>query len=138
MDNRSMRHNPLPLIALVALVVGIPAEADQGPAKSSIEAALGGSHSSNDTFLSPDEAFRFDALADGPDHIRLTWRITEGYYLYKARIKVSSSSDRAQLGELALPAGEVKVDDYFGKQEVYHHDIVGSVPVARAGGAYLD
>ncbi len=88
-------------------------------------------------FLPPDQAFRFAALPDGPDSIRLIWGITDGYYLYRARIKASSDTSRAKLGELILPAGETKMDEYFGKQEVYHHDIVGSISVARSSSGDL-
>jgi thioredoxin:protein disulfide reductase len=88
-------------------------------------------------FLPPDQAFRFSALADGPDSIRLIWGITDGYYLYRARIKASSDTSQATLGELTLPAGETKMDEYFGKQEVYHHDIVGSISVARSSSGDL-
>lgn len=88
-------------------------------------------------FLPPDQAFRFSALADGPDSIRLIWGITDGYYLYRARIKASSDTSQAKLGELTLPAGETKMDEYFGKQEVYHHDIVGSISVARSSSGDL-
>jgi thiol:disulfide interchange protein DsbD len=107
----------------------------QAKAATGIETALGAGKglSSEPDFLSPDEAFHFSALADGPDKIRLIWGITDGYYLYRARIKASSDSDQAKLGELVLPTGETKVDEYFGKQEVYHHDIVGSISVARSG-----
>ena len=103
-------------------------------AASGIDTALsgGGSHGDAD-FLSPDEAFHFNALADGPDKMLLSWGIADGYYLYRARIKASSDSKQAKLGELTLPTGETKVDEYFGKQEVYHHDIGGSISVARSG-----
>jgi thiol:disulfide interchange protein DsbD len=113
-----------------------PAAAGQSKAASGIQAALARSQAEPD-FLPPDEAFRFNALAEGPDKIRLTWGITDGYYLYRARIKASSDSEQAKLGELTLPTGETKVDEYFGKQEVYHHDIVGSVSVARASSGDL-
>jgi thioredoxin:protein disulfide reductase len=104
-----------------------------------IQTALNGGRDqqSEPDFLPPDEAFRFNALADGPDKIRLTWGVTDGYYLYRARIKASSDSEAAKLGELVLPTGETKIDDYFGKQEVYHHDLVGSVSVARTGAGDL-
>ncbi len=105
-------------------------------ATAGIEAALGHGQSEPD-FLPPDEAFHFNALADGPDKIRLTWGITDGYYLYRARIKASSDSKTAKLGELTLPTGETKIDEYFGKQEVYHHDFVGSISVARSGAGDL-
>jgi thiol:disulfide interchange protein DsbD len=125
--------------ALLVIWLGDMRPAHAGSA-AGVEAALGTARtqSRQPDFLSPDEAFRFDALADGPDRIRLIWEITDGYYLYRARIKASSTSDRAQLGDLTLPTGETKIDDYFGKQEVYHHQLVGTLPVARAGGAPME
>ncbi len=132
------------LVVAVALLVSwiapsVQAEAARTPSAAGIDAALvAGRNSSGDAdFLPPDEAFRFNALADGPDRIRLVWEITDGYYLYRARIKASTSSDHAQLGDLALPTGETKIDDYFGKQEVYHHELIGTVSVARSGGTQL-
>ncbi len=103
-----------------------------------IEAVLGkstGLKSSGDEFLPADEAFRFDALSDGPDHVKLVWQIADGYYLYRARVKVGTTSNQAQLGALEMPAGETKTDEYFGKQEIYHHQLVAGVPVARASSA---
>src|ERR1700722_10843350 len=76
-------------------------------------------------------------MADGPDSIRLIWGVTDGYYLYRARIKASSDTTQAKLGELTLPTGETKMDEYFGKQEVYHHDVVGSISVARSSSGDL-
>ena len=104
-----------------------------------IEAVLGAakSKSSGDEFLPPDEAFRFDAIADGPDHVRLIWQIAEGYYLYRGRIKAATTSGQAQLGALEMPTGETKTDEYFGKQEIYHHELVAGIPVARSGATQL-
>jgi thiol:disulfide interchange protein DsbD len=134
----TLPYRRMPLFLAVFLLLAGPALAGivAGKASTGIETALGagkGPSSAEPDFLSPDEAFRFSALADGPDKIRLIWGITDGYYLYRARIKASSDGDSAKLGELVLPTGETKVDEYFGKQEVYHHDIVGSISVARSG-----
>ena len=105
-----------------------------GTTRAALDSALSGNRvKSDDDFLPPDEAFRFAALPDGSDHIRLVWEITDGYYLYRARIKVASASDRTKIGELALPTGETKTDEYFGKQEIYHHQLVGSLSIMRAG-----
>jgi thioredoxin:protein disulfide reductase len=111
----------------------------ESKAPSGIAAALRAAQqkSGEPDFLPPDEAFRFSALADGPDSIRLIWGVTDGYYLYRARIKASSDSSQAKLGELTLPTGETKMDEYFGKQEVYHHDVVGSISVARSSSGDL-
>jgi thioredoxin:protein disulfide reductase len=107
-----------------------------------IDAVLGKSKSGNvasgsDEFLPPDEAFRFNAFPDGPDHVKLVWQIAEGYYLYRARVKASTSSDKAQLGGLEMPKGETKTDEYFGRQEIYHRELVVGVPIARASSAEL-
>lgn len=104
-----------------------------------IDAVLGASKakSGGDEFLPPDEAFRFDAIPDGPDHVRLIWQIADGYYLYRTRVKAATTSDKAQLGALEMPTGETKSDEYFGKQEIYHHELVAGVPVARASAAEL-
>jgi thiol:disulfide interchange protein DsbD len=105
---------------------------------STIDAVLkGGKKSSGDDFLPVDEAFRFSAFADGADHVKLVWQIADGYYLYRARVKVSTSSPQAQLGALQMPTGEIKQDEFFGKQEIYHHELVAGVPVARASAAAL-
>ncbi len=112
-----------------------PQPAAQG---SGIDALLGSARSSGDDFLPPDQAFRFDALAEGTDRVRLNWEIAEGYYLYRARIKVKTPSTSAQLGPPQFPPGQVKTDAYFGKQEVYHRELVVSVPVARSSGGELD
>jgi thiol:disulfide interchange protein DsbD len=111
----------------------------QPPSASSINAILGAARNSNeDEFLPPDQAFQLAAYADGPDKVRLEWVIHEGYYLYKSRIKVASTSAQAQLGTPALPQGKEKEDEYFGKQEVYHDELTATVPVARAAGSALD
>lgn len=105
-----------------------------------IDAVLGASKAKSgggDEFLQPDEAFRFDAIPDGPDHVRLIWQIADGYYLYRTRVKAATTSDKAQLGALEMPKGETKSDEYFGKQEIYHHELVAGVPVARASAAEL-
>ena len=121
-----------------------PAHADVSPVECQFEAGDGGiaavlgqKKSAEPDFLPPDQAFRFSALPDGPDSIRLIWGVTDGYYLYRARIKASSDTTQAKLGDLTLPAGETKMDEYFGKQEVYHHDVVGSISVARSSSGDL-
>ena len=118
--------------------IGAPASAES-KAPNGIAAALRAAQqkSGEPDFLSPDEAFRFSAMAQGPDSIRLIWGVTDGYYLYRARIKASSDTTQAKLGELTLPTGETKMDEYFGKQEVYHHDVVGSISVARSSSGDL-
>jgi thioredoxin:protein disulfide reductase len=143
----TIKHITHGLLLPVLFVLGMDAAYATTPSESSassltpggIQAALGasGAKSTGDNFLPPDEAFRFDAIPDGPDRVRLIWQIADGYYLYRARIKAATSTDQAQLGALEMPTGETKNDEYFGKQEVYHHELVAGVPVARSAAAQL-
>ena len=137
--------------ALLLMSLGLPVQAqtaspappDPAPApsqaapKGGINALLDSVKASGDDFLPPDRAFRFDALPDGTDRVRLNWEIADGYYLYRTRIKVATPSTRAQLGAPQMPQGQIKTDEYFGRQEVYHHELVATVPVLRTtGGAF--
>ena len=135
-----MRHILIAVLLVAAL--GAQAQSPAPPAgahkASGIDAVLGAARNGGDDFLPPDQAFRFGALADGSDRVRLDWQIAEGYYLYRARIKVSTTSPGAQLGTTQFPPGQVKTDEYFGRQEVYHHELVATVPVARASGGVLE
>lgn len=102
-----------------------------------LAAAKARSGGSADDFLPPDQAFRFDALAAGSDGVRLNWEIADGYYLYRSRIKVATTSTGAHLGTTQFPPGQVKNDEYFGRQEIYHHELSAIVPVVRARGGAL-
>jgi thioredoxin:protein disulfide reductase len=118
-----------------------PASSSAGPAAAApakgLGSVLGSVKTTGDDFLSADQAFRFDALAGGSDRVVLNWEIAEGYYLYRARIKVASDSAAAQLGAPQFPPGQFKTDEYFGRQEIYHHELRVTVPVARAAGGAL-
>lgn len=135
----------LSAVLATVLVAALPAQpAHAGldlPASSNAKPATGFAStlkkSAEPDFLPPDQAFRFTALPDGPESIRLIWGVTDGYYLYRARIKASSDGSQVKVGALTLPAGETKMDEYFGKQEVYHHDVVGSIAVTRSSSGDL-
>jgi thioredoxin:protein disulfide reductase len=121
--------------ALALALLGLPALAAGPPASAAPAAGLLGSvKATGDDFLPPEQAFRFDALEGGSDRVQLNWEIAEGYYLYRARIKVATTSTAAQLGAPEFPPGQFKTDEYFGRQEIYHHELRVAVPVARAAG----
>jgi thiol:disulfide interchange protein DsbD len=83
-------------------------------------------------FLPSDAAFRFGAGLPQPDSIPLTWVIADGYYLYKDKISVESTTPNVQLGKPVLPQGKAKHDEYFGDTEVYYEVLEATLPVARA------
>ncbi|HVO47032.1 MAG TPA: protein-disulfide reductase DsbD [Steroidobacteraceae bacterium] len=127
------RSEPTALVAATAFgdLKSSSADTTPGATPAAINAVLNAhrAKSADPDFLPVDEAFRLSALPAGAGEVRLVWQIAEGYYLYRARIKVSSGDTQVKLGQLTLPTGETKVDDYFGKQEIYHRELVGSLPV---------
>jgi thiol:disulfide interchange protein DsbD len=135
-----IRHSLAVVLLAAAPGMGAHAQPPPVPATSAVAPAerpgglLGSVKTTGDDFLPPEQAFRFDALAGGSDRVVLNWEIAEGYYLYRARIKVTTSSPSAQLGTPQFPTGQFKTDEYFGRQEIYHHELRVTVPVARAAG----
>ena len=91
--------------------------------------------SNQDQFLDVDKAFVFAAMADGGERVLLDWQIAPGYYLYRHRISARTATPGFQLGEVAMPDGHRKTDEFFGDVEVYYDILSATVPVTRAEGA---
>ena len=100
----------------------------------SLRSLLQPGKAANDDFLPPDEAFRFGAGDNGADRATLTWVIADGYYLYKDRISVTSETPDIRIGQLELPKGDPKHDEFFGDVEVYHQFLDATLPVERTVG----
>lgn len=82
------------------------------------------------SFLSPDEAFQLKAERVDDDTVRLHWTIAEGYYLYRHALAVEAPAGGALLpGEMVVPDGLAQEDEYFGRTEVYYHDLAVQVPL---------
>jgi thiol:disulfide interchange protein DsbD len=80
-------------------------------------------------YLEVDQAFALTGEALSTNNIRLNWRIADGYYLYKQRIKVEPAGATKAMGALVLPKGESHSDEYFGEQEVYRQSLDASFSV---------
>ncbi len=80
----------------------------------------------NDEFLDPEQAFRLSTIADGNDAVLARIDIAPGYYLYRDKIRFSGNG----VGRYDLPRGQVKVDEFFGKTEIYHDRVDVRIPVS--------
>ena len=96
-----------------------------------VSAVLGAVHDCNHQPFLAEQAFQATATAAGPDRIRVDWKIADGCYLYRNRIKVKAAAP-TQIGALALPEGENHHDEYFGTQQIYHHELSATLPVTRS------
>jgi thioredoxin:protein disulfide reductase len=85
-------------------------------------------NTSEDDFLSPDQAFQLTINTVDTQHLKAEFKVAPGYYLYKQRIKFSiQDTNTGQIKSIDLPKGEIKNDPNFGQQEVYHHDFTASL-----------
>lgn len=86
-----------------------------------------------DEFLPPDVAFKLDVSPKDASNLTANFDIEPGYYLYKQRIKfVIKEAATGKIEVVDLPAGEIKDDPNFGKQEVYHHDFAANIKLSNA------
>jgi len=81
------------------------------------------------TFLNPEEAFRFDMYARDPANLAIRFDIAAGYYLYRDKISFRSQTDGVGLATYQLPPGVEKEDEYFGKTVVYYGGFDTSLPL---------
>ena len=90
-------------------------------------------------FLSPDVAFKLDLNAKDASNVTAYFKVVPGYYLYKQRIKfVIKDAATGAIEAIELPAGEIKDDPNFGKQEVYHHDFAANLKLASANNPIIE
>ena len=71
-----------------------------------------------EAFLPVEEAFQFELLPDeSKSIIKIELNNALGYYTYKDKFKVSFQPSTKI--EITYPQGDIKEDEFFGKQEVY-------------------
>ena len=77
-------------------------------------------------FLQVDEAFQFDFAQQG-DEVTLSWKIADGYYLYKKQFKTVVK--QAELGLPIFPTAEQVEDEFFGLSEVFRGQLNVTYPI---------
>lgn len=87
--------------------------------------------------LPPDEAYRFSAIVETPEQLRLTWSIADGTFLYKNKLHISlEPSTTVELAKFTLPAGVIKQnvvrpEGDIGEVEMYRDGIDLAIPLRR-------
>lgn len=117
-DLSLLRRSLAGLVALLGLLL-IPAL----PAQALDESDL----------LPVEQAFILQAQAQDqdPDAARLSFTIADGYYLYRHRLAVQALDSGAEVGELILPEGELRQDEFFGEVETYRGQLQMQLPIIR-------
>ncbi|MGY6121464.1 protein-disulfide reductase DsbD (plasmid) [Paraburkholderia strydomiana] len=89
-----------------------------------------------DDFLDPAVAFKFSA-AERPGEVDITYKIADGYYMYRERFAFATRSGNATIGEPQLPAGHIKFDQTFNKNvETYRNELTIRIPVKQGAGGF--
>ena len=80
-----------------------------------------------DDLLPIDEAFALTAQASDRGRLEFTWKIADGYYLYKHRMGAEPQAGFTATAPLVLPKGDAYTDEFFGDVETYRGSVVGSL-----------
>jgi thiol:disulfide interchange protein DsbD len=137
----------LPALLLAAMLVVLPGPGradhqsgheDAGPSALDALRDLASGLAGNDapTFLDPELAFVLSARPMDPGAATVSWRIADGYYLYRERIVIEPlDSPHVSMDAPQLPQGKIKEDPYFGRQQVYYEGVQARVPLRLQPGA---
>ena len=92
--------------------------------------SLGGEE--EEEFLDPDVAFVVTAKQGSDNSIKTNWLIQDGYYLYKDKISVAPANEsEITLGDIPLPEGKEKEDEYFGLIVSIDHEFNAEIPITK-------
>ena len=89
-----------------------------------------GVEGSESRFLESDQAFRLSLITSEQGQLLAHFTIADGYYLYKDKIQIASTTAGVSVGELELPPAEFKEDEYFGKMEVFHRSFDATAQIS--------
>ena len=67
------------------------------------------------------------------DEVVVRYDIAKGYYLYRDRMSLGSTTPGVTIGTARMPAGEDHEDEYFGKQVIYRGPITVASKVTFDG-----
>ena len=83
-------------------------------------------------FLDPEIAYVLSTEARDANTLVARFDIADGYYLYRDKFSFAvTDASGAVLGSTRLPDGKIKEDAYFGRMEVYYHDVEAVLQMQR-------
>lgn len=85
--------------------------------------------------LSPEQAYVPSVRVLAPERIAVDFRIADGYYLYRDKLRFEAEPASFQLGQAELPPGKHKKDEFFGDVQIYRDAVAIELPVTAPAGA---
>jgi thioredoxin:protein disulfide reductase len=87
----------------------------------------------NQEFLDPEQAFVLTVHVRDARTLLAQIKIAPGYYLYREKTGFQiARTAGVRLAAYQLPSGLVKVDQFFGKTEIYHDQLVTELRLERS------
>jgi len=80
-------------------------------------------------FLPVSQAFRPGVVGLAGKEIRVRFEIAPEYYLYRHRLGFALTSNGATIGQVPLPQGASRHDEFFGDVEVYYNQLEVVLPL---------
>ena len=78
-----------------------------------------------------DQVFQVEGRVAGPNHLEVLFRIADGTYLYRHKLKFEIQPPEIQPGDFQLPAGKPKEDPVFGRIEIFRQSLQLRIPISR-------
>lgn len=127
----SMKKYQLLLLLPICLCVLLVMPARAGGLSGELGKSLG--FGAVEEFLPPERAFAFSAEVVDAGTIVARWTIADGYYLYRDKFSFRfPDAPDVEVGQPVFPAGKFKNDEYFGRMEVYYHEVEATLPLRRS------
>lgn len=82
--------------------------------------------------LRPEDAFKPSVRALDGETLEVRFEIARGYYLYRDKFRFAVEPETVTPGTALLPKGKEKVDETFGRVEVYYDQVAIRLPVERS------
>ena len=88
-------------------------------------------HAAGEEPLAPEIAFPVSAKVQNAETVSVRFDIVDGYYLYHEKISVSTDNPDVVLGDLKIPKGKIKNDEFFGEMETHRGKLAATLPISQ-------